>query len=146
MSKKHNKKRPVNFGKFDRGDEKPTLVVSVPDIVFSFKHICTGQHAPQQCSYPQLKSFNDKIRILCYLSWSSIDGSPRETNGYEIMPRAFLSRSVPSQVPTQSDILVFRFGGGSGSRNTGRIVGFKDGNTFHVLFVDSKLDLYDHGS
>jgi len=144
MSNKHKKKGKIDFGKFERQEEDPALEVSTPDLTFSFKHICMDEHAPQQCSYPQLKSFNDKIRILSCLPWSSIDSSPRETNGYEIMPRPSLKRTIPTVVPAKAEILIFRFGGGSGSKNSGRIAGFKLKDVFYVLFVDSKLNLYDH--
>ena len=145
MSKnQRNKKRSINFGKFEEEEGKQSLFALDADTTFSFKHICTNEHSPQQCSFSQLKSFNDKIRILSCLPWVSIDGSPRETNGYEILPRTGLSREVPPQVPGKAAILVFRFGGGSGSQNSGRIAGFKGGTTFYILFVDSKLNLYSH--
>jgi hypothetical protein len=89
-----------------------------------------------------MKSMTDKIRMLCQLNWKQIDSSPKETVGYEPLPRKILSRTVPTPVPVDRTIIAFRFGGGSGSQNTGRMVGFRESNTFYVLFVDSKLDLY----
>src|ERR1700722_6284696 len=132
MSKKH--KKTISFGKYEAPEEKFTLPSGPLDTTFSFKHICTEQHAPKSCSFPQLKSFNDKIRILCSLPWETIEQSPHETNGYEFMPRDQLTRNVPSTVPSSAKIMVFRFGGGSGSQNSGRIAGYKSGQTFYVLF------------
>lgn len=142
MSKKHKNK--ISFGSYEKEEQNPKIASDPPDVTFSFKHICTSQHSPAVCSYPQLKSFNDKLRILSSLTWSTIDSSPRETSGYEMLPSKFLKRSIPDSLPATPSVMIFRFGGGSGSKNSGRIAGYKKDHTFYVLFVDSKLDLYEH--
>jgi hypothetical protein len=142
MSKKP--RGPINFGKYERSETSPILREVHADTTFSFKYICTDQHAPQRCQYGQLKSFNDKIRMLCDLTWPMIVSSPKETNGYEELPQDAISRTIPERANHKDGLLVFTFGGRSGSSHSGRMVGFRRGHTFYVLFVDSRLDLYDH--
>ena len=144
MSRRHN--GSIDFGKYEKEEEKPKFSSSPPSVTFSFKYICQNDYSPARCSYPQLKSFNDKLRMLSSLSWSAIDSSPRETNGYELLSKNILKRTVPSAAPNISNVMVFRFGGGSGSKNSGRIAGYKADHIFYVLFVDPKLDLYDHSN
>jgi hypothetical protein len=53
---------------------------------FSFRHICQKEFCPKKCPYEKLKSFTDKLRQLSELDWSTIDSSPHETNGFELIP------------------------------------------------------------
>lgn len=145
MSKKRPKGR-LDFGKYDEIQLQKIEVPAEPDTTLSLKLICQERHSTSKCSYHQLKSFSDKLRIITSVSWSAITSSPRTTNGYEVMPRTSLVRSIPDGVPPSAEIFVFRFGGGSGSKHSGRIAGYKAGSTFYLLFVDSQMDLYDHGS
>jgi len=88
--------------------------------------------------------------MLSDLEWGVIDGLPSKARGYETIPVKSLKASakVPEPFSKAEAVLVFRFGGGGGvgSRTGGRIAGIKDGDRFYILFIDSKFDLYDHGS
>jgi hypothetical protein len=121
--------------------EKPQFDKATPGPAFSFKFICTSQHSTSKCSYEQLKSLADKLRILSDLDWNRIELSPRTTNGYEKLPQKSIKRQIPAALPNGEAVLVFRFGSGS---SAGRIAGFRQGHRFNVLFIDSKFDLYDH--
>lgn len=145
MSKKRPKTR-IDFGKYDDAEPQKIEVPAEPDTTLSLKLICQDEHSTSKCSYHQLKSFSEKLRVITSVSWSTIVSSSRTTNGYEVIPRPSLKRVVPVGVPPSAEILIFRFGGGAGSKHSGRIAGYKAGSTFYLLFIDSKLDLYDHGS
>lgn len=107
---------------------------------FSFRFICTKDYCMKRCSNEQFKSLSDKLRILSELEWSQIDSSPRETNGYEMIPVSALSASVPDRFSDQEAVCVFRFGG-----KKGRIAGVKFDKNFYVLFIDRDFTLYEHG-
>ena len=94
-----------------------------------------------------MKAYADKLRMLSELEWQMIEGSPRETNGFEMIPVSSLNASLPSAFNTHKEIWVFRFGGGGnvGSRTAGRIAGIRDDEKFYVLFIDRDFTLYNHG-
>ena len=109
---------------------------------FSLRYVCLGRHSTSQCSYEQLKALASQLRIICSLSWSELNSSPRNTNGWEHIPCDQLKADLPVGIPALKRVTVFRFGG---KTTAGRIAGYREGSTFHVLFVDSRMDLYDHG-
>lgn len=109
---------------------------------FTFKDICTSDYCIKKCSYEQLKSLTDKLRILSSLEWRTIETSPRETNGFELLPADALSAPLPDAFSRINQVMVFRFGG---KTTAGRIVGHRNNDRFYVLFVDRDFTLYDHG-
>ena len=112
-------------------------------LYFSHRFICTRDFCIKKCSYEQFKSLADKLRILSELEWKIIKSSPRETNGYEEIPVKQINGTLPNNFSNLDSVMIFRFGGGS---RGGRIVGTLEENRFYILFIDSKYNLYDHGS
>lgn len=159
MSKSRNKnKQNIRFAQSIRppSSDAGPQVVHLPvrnkgeRPLFSFRHICTKDYCAKKCTYEQFKSYSDTLRMLSDLEWTVIEGSPSNGRGYETIPVKSLSSSAKIPVPfsKKEAVFVFRFGGGGrvGSKTSGRIAGIKDGDKFYVLFIDSKLNLYDHGS
>jgi hypothetical protein len=128
----------ANIGK-DRKDERPW---------FSFRFVCQKTYCPKKCSYEKLKSYTDKLRQLSELDWPTIESSPRETNGFELIPASSIKGSIPDRFSKVKSLWVFRFGGAGrvASKTSGRIAGVKENDRFHVLFIDGDFSLYDHGS
>lgn len=118
--------------------------------LFSFRHICNKEFCVKKCSIEQFKAYSDALRMLSDLEWGVIDGLPSNGRGYEAIPVKSLNASakIPEPFSKAEAVLVFRFGGGGAvaSRTAGRIAGIKDRDRFYVLFIDSRFDLYDHGS
>jgi hypothetical protein len=134
----------------DAGDVKPFASAAKESRpLFSFRYISQSAFCPKKCSHEQLKSYADKLRILSDLEWSKIDSSPRELNGYELIPVKSLNggASLPEIFAKHDSVCVFRFGGGGGvaSKTSGRIAGIRQGEKFYVLFIDRNFALYDHG-
>jgi hypothetical protein len=90
-----------------------------------------------------LKGINDRLRILSTLDWKDIETSPPETHGFEMMLTGEMKGQIPDTFSDEKAILVFRFGAGGGPR-AGRIAGVRDGNRFHIVFIDRNYSLYDH--
>ena len=108
--------------------------------VFSHRYITGGDYCLKKCSIEQFRSLADKLRILSDLQWSQIDSSPRETNGYEMLPVGQLAERAPAPFDKIERMMVFRFGGKKG----GRMAGVKDGEKFFILFIDHNFTFYDH--
>jgi hypothetical protein len=115
---------------------------------FSFRYICQKEFCVKKCSYEKLKAYSDKLRQLSILDWATIESSPHETNGVEMIEIRRLNASLPIEFSKHTHIHIFRFGGCGrvGSKTSGRIAGIKENERFYVLFIDREFSLYDHGS
>jgi hypothetical protein len=121
--------------------EKPKLGKSSgPHPVFSHRYITSGSYCLKRCSIEQFRHLADKLRMLSSLEWKQIDSSPRETNGYEMLPKAQLSETPKAPFDEDDALMVFRFGGAKG----GRIVGAKREEKFFILFIDHNFTFYKH--
>jgi hypothetical protein len=60
-----------------------------------------------------------------------------------MIPTKSVKGSLPEKFSDLDAVMVFRFGG-TGKRS-GRIVGTRHDERFHVLFIDRDYTLYDHG-
>lgn len=157
MSKKP-KKQPVKTQGFRQPDSVPrrvefraenvTHAVEAARPWFSFRHICQRDYCVKKCSIEKMKSYSDKLRILSDLDWKSIESSPKETNGFELIPVRNIRGVLPEKFSRCDNVWVFRFGGGGrvASKTSGRIAGIRENERFFVLFVDRDFTLYDHGS
>lgn len=159
MSKKHQKSKPkstysskINLPSesYENAEFTPPTSDKVKNNrpLFSFRHICQKDFCAKKMPVEKFKAYSDKLRILSDLEWSAIESSPKETNGFELMPVSSLNATLPTLFKTLQEIWVFRFGGGGnvGSRTSGRIAGVREGDSFFVLFIDRDFTLYNHGS
>jgi hypothetical protein len=105
----------------------------------SHRYITTGSYCITRCSLEQFKSLANKLRMLCGLDWKQIESSPRETNGFEMLPTKILQEKLPAPFADRDKAMVFRFNGG-------RIVGVRNEEKFYILFIDHDFSFYDHGS
>jgi hypothetical protein len=157
MSKK-KKNRTNKAQTFRPPDSTPKKVEfkadnATPDVQsarpwFSFRHICQKDFCVKKCSIEKFKSYADKLRILSELDWKTIESSPSETNGFELIPVRNIKGSLPDRFSAHENVWVFRFGGPGrvASKTSGRIAGIRDKDRFFVLFIDRDFTLYDHGS
>lgn len=72
------------------------------------------------------------------MSWKAIQTSPREGNGFEMIPVKQIKGKIPTEFVNLEKVMIFRFG-------KGRIAGHRNGNNFFVLFIDHNFTLYSHG-
>lgn len=71
--------------------------------------------------------------------WRDIIGAPRHGLGTEKIARAALRVPIPSGVTEDVTFLAIRFSA------LKPMIGYRDGRTFQVLFLDHTFDAYNHG-
>lgn len=108
--------------------------------LFSFEHMPNGSGFSISCAGPDDRSqLASKLYQLSQMTWMQINQAPRHGSGSEIIARAAIKAKVPPAVTDDTNMLAFRY---SGKRP---MVGYRDGRTFHVLWLDWNFTLYDHG-
>lgn len=73
------------------------------------------------------------------MSWRDLILADHTTLGFERLPREKVGGPPIAGMTPDEKYLVLRFASGSG-----RIVGFREGRIYHLVWVDTKLDLYAH--
>jgi len=118
---------------------------SSENTVFCFKHIDKDYDVENLCG-PKTnnkftKSFIKKLQKISQITLSEVQGDDRKGFGYELLKIEQLKKRIPHSVTIDIQQLnVFVFGG------DGRIVGYYNKNIFHILFIDTHLKIYNHGS
>lgn len=84
----------------------------------------------------------NRLKSLCNLGWNGISTSWRHGYGYEIMSKTSMNKNIAVLMPNGMDSLqVFR---ASGDNHV--FLGYRDGNTFQVMFIEYQFgDIYNHG-
>lgn len=106
--------------------------------IFCLHYLC-GQYCLTKCDKDHQSAFARWQHTLSQLTWQQIEIQRRHGQGYERLPREILKASIPSHVTEDVNLIAFRYLG----KNP--VVGYRDGRTFHVLFLDRDFSLYDHG-
>jgi hypothetical protein len=105
---------------------------------FCFEHMVDGYCVPS-CNKEQKAALADALFERSRLTWGEIRQAGRTGQGYEKLARSALKRPVPPRVKPDADIIGFRFW------SKARMVGYRDGTVFRVIWLDIHFDLYDHG-
>lgn len=90
---------------------------------------CNGEHRAAALS---------KIFILSKMTWSEIQNAPRHGLGTEKIHRSSIKAAIPANVTEDVTFLALRYNGKA------PMVGYRDGRTFHVLYLDHTYTLYNH--
>jgi len=108
---------------------------------FSFEFNNVNDRSTAKCAKAVRVAVIDKIIRLSSLAWKEIKALPRE-QGFEKIGRDSF-KSLPGDIPhkfkDQDKIDVFRL-----PSKKGRLIGFIEGDTFYVVWVDTKFDMYNH--
>lgn len=92
-----------------------------------------------QCTEHERAAFASRVREMSQLTWIQIKSSHRHGQGCEEIPQSKISGSkIPSEIKPDATLLSFRCVG------TAPMVGFRDGQTFHILWIDRDYSLYPH--
>lgn len=79
-----------------------------------------------------------KIFTLSKMTWSEIQNAPRHGLGTEKIHRSSIKAAIPASVTDDVTFLALRYNGKA------PMVGYRDGRTFHVLYLDHTFTLYNH--
>ena len=82
--------------------------------------------------------FVEKLRILGQLSWKRINVENHEDHGYESVNQA--KGVLPDHVTPDVPCMVFRLD----KKGLGRLIGYRDSDTYYLCAVDCKGKLYKH--
>lgn len=107
--------------------------------VFCLRHL-GGQYCLSRCDQELRAAFADTLHKLSRMTWAEIAHGDRHKSGYEILPQNKIKAHIPEHITPDVNLLAFRF------HSKRPMVGYRDGRTFHVLFLDRDFSLYDHGS
>jgi hypothetical protein len=93
-----------------------------------------------QCTRDELAFLIKRLGLLSTMSWEQIRMERRHGYGTEKIARTSISGPIPAWASADVDFfLALRFS------DNKPFVGYKNGIVFHVLWIDNKFTLYDHG-
>lgn len=110
--------------------------------VFCFKHLHKDYNIKQLVMSDKSfqKQLLKKIETISQLSWTDIQLSDRHGLGTEKIAKSSIKVSIPQSLTKDiKDFLSFYFNG-----TRGRIVGYKNKALFHIVYIDTTLEVYDH--
>ncbi|MCY7275487.1 MAG: hypothetical protein LH702_17550 [Phormidesmis sp. CAN_BIN44] len=90
------------------------------------------------CDKDQKAAFADTLYKLSQITWNEIISSPRHGAGCERISRNSIRTSIPNHLKEDVNFIAFRFYGKA------PMVGYRDENIFHVIWIDRVFSLYDH--
>ncbi len=110
--------------------------------LFCFRHLHKDYNI-DECLRAD-KSFSrqllKRIGTSSQMSWSEIKFADRRGHGTEKISCSSIKKSIPSTITEDvKDFLSFYFNG-----TKGRLIGFKNQMVFHVVYIDTKLEVYNH--
>lgn len=108
--------------------------------VFSFKHL-------QEVSFDKCKDakffrgFLKRLKNYSELGWKRMATDKKHGYGWEPLSQEHIKPALPKSVTPDVDLMVLR-----ASNDNRALVGFREWNIFHVLFIEANFnDIYNHG-
>ncbi|MGA1282897.1 MAG: hypothetical protein ACO34J_02350 [Prochlorothrix sp.] len=120
---------PATTPAMPSGQQKP---------VFSLQFV-SQEYGLSACTQEEKAAFADTLYRLSQLSWNAILSAPRHGLGCEKISRESIKSAIPAHITEEVNFIAFRFCGKA------PMVGYRDGNIFHVIWLDRTFKLYDHG-
>jgi hypothetical protein len=117
-------------------NQRPSPETQKP--VFSLYYI-QKSHCLSDCNKDEKAAFSDTLHKLSQLTWNEIILSPRHGLGCEKISRNSIKSAIPSHIKDDAVLIAFRFFGRAS------MVGYREGNTLHVIWLDRTFTLYNHG-
>jgi hypothetical protein len=90
------------------------------------------------CDERRLKDLVNTLEKLSQLTWLQIESSQRHGLGAEKIDLNAIKPGIPGNVPKGITLLAIRFSGKC------PMIGFRERNVFHILFLDPKFEVYNH--
>lgn len=107
---------------------------------FSFEFCFGSKRGIEQCSKEEKLKVFDKIIFLSQLNWQDIKKLPREQGFEKLKTSDFTSLpNTPTKFKNEKKVDVFRLPSGKG-----RLIGYINEDTFFVVWVDTKFNMYKH--
>ncbi|MEL6880569.1 MAG: hypothetical protein AAFY33_10055 [Cyanobacteria bacterium J06643_4] len=81
-----------------------------------------------------------QLRQLSELNWRELRAADKHGLGYEKISKKAIRPRIPLHITDDVNLIAFRFSGKK------PMVGYRNGKTFYVVWLDRNFSLYDHGS
>lgn len=137
---KFNHQLPKNKG-FNHNPKQEGKIL-MPDHkhpVFCFKYLQKG-HDLEECTDDEKQAFLGQIVNLSKLTWDEIAGTQRHGMGSEKINRTSIKPTCPKFITDDVDFLLsLRFQGKK------PFLVHRDRFICHVIFIDNKFNVYNHG-
>lgn len=91
------------------------------------------------CNADHQAALVSRLFLLGQMTWLQIQNAPRHGMGTEKIPRDRIKPAIHPRVTEDVTLLALRYNGFH------PMVGFREGRTFNVLYVDHSMDVYPHG-
>lgn len=107
--------------------------------IFCLKYI-KKTYSVDDCTKDQKAAFADTLSKLSKLTWMEIRTGDKR--GYGCEKLTIDKAKIPEHITADVDIIGIRFW------NKARMVGYRDSTKriFHIVWLDIRMNLYDHGS
>lgn len=106
--------------------------------IFSLYYL-EKSHCLSNCTKEEKAAFADTLHKLSQLTWNEIISSPRHGAGYEKIAKNAIRQPMPSHIKSDINLIAFRFCAKA------PMIGYREENIFHVIWLDRTFTLYDHG-
>ena len=93
-----------------------------------------------ECDKDDKAAFADQLQVLSQLKWDVLQMTGSHGVGCEKINRSAIKSRIPAHVTADVSLLAFRFSGKK------PMIGYRQGDTFYILWFDSHFRVYDHGS
>lgn len=107
---------------------------------FSFEFCFGSVRGIDKATKPVKQSVIEKIIYLSQMQWVDIKALARE-NGFEKIEKSSFKKlpNIPKKFEAEDHIVVFRL-----PSKKGRLIGYLEEDTFFVVWIDTKFDMYNH--
>lgn len=131
-------------GKLNRPPAKSGKRVGLPEAppnwndyppLFSFDHMAAS-HSVATCNDEEKAALADSMWRRSRITWRELRSAGRHGLGAEKITR--INQPRPAVVTDDVTLLAFRFSGMKA------MIGFREGRIFHVIWLDSDFEVYDH--
>lgn len=104
---------------------------------FSLKYLQNNYHL-SDCTNEEKLSFLDALLKRSKMRWCEIEQANKSGLGKENIDRNSIKVPIPSVVKEDAKIWALRFKGKA------PMVGYREGEIFHILWIDRDFTLYNH--
>ncbi len=141
MSRREIKKPKLNQGeRVGISTQQASRDTTIDYPIFCFKHL-HSDFGMDNCNKDEKAALINQMTRLSQLTWNQIKLNGKHALGSEKINKRSINAAIPAFISDDVDFfLAFRFKG------LAPFLGHRNGSILHVLYVDAKFNLYDHGS
>jgi hypothetical protein len=124
--------KKVGAGSVENPDTMPPI--------FSFEKMLDGSgYSVNCCDQENQAAALKSLFKLSRMKWQEIRNAPRHGLGTEKIARTSIKAPIPAGISEDVTFLAIRYHGRR------PMLGYRDGRTFHIIFLDHNFSVYDHG-